>query len=86
MPLAGGAISRNYMDEEAVRDAAAEACTLRQHGVRLVGLIDSVVRVAVTDSAAREIYGQDCARIESVDRLARVVGGLIERQIRMGLT
>ena len=86
MPLAGGAISRNYMDEEAVRDAAAEACTLRQHGVRLVGLIDSVVRVAVTDSAAREIYGQDCARIESVDRLARVVGGGIERQIRMGLT
>lgn len=80
LPLVGSAIGRHYMGRPAVDDAAAGARELRAGGVRLVGLINSVVREAA-DTAAREIYGSSCARIEHIDDLARVVAVQLERQI-----
>lgn len=72
---------RRYMGESAVQDAAAAARTLRRHGVKLVGLINSVLPEAVTGPAVREIYGKDSARIEEIGRLSRTVGTWIVRQI-----
>lgn len=80
LPLVGSAIGRHYMGRPAVEDAAAGSRELRASGVRLVGLINSVVREAA-DTAAREIYGASCARIEQIDDLARVVAVQLERQI-----
>lgn len=72
---------RRYMDEAAVQDAAAAARALRRHGVKLVGLINSVLPEAVTGPAVREIYGKDSARIEEISRLSQTVGTWIVRQI-----
>lgn len=81
IPAAGGLMSRHYMEQAAVRDTAETAKRLRQHGVCLVGLINSVLPDNACHDAVRQIYGMETARIEKIGRLADVTTELIERQI-----
>lgn len=81
IPAAGGLMSRRYMERPAVEDTAEAARRLRQHGVRLVGLINSVLPESSYHGAVQEIYGKEAARIEKISRLADAAAGLIERQI-----
>lgn len=81
IPAAGGFMSRPYMEKAAIEDTAEAAKRLRQHGVRLIGLINSVLPETSYSGAVRKIYGKDAARIEKIGKLADVVAGLIERQI-----
>lgn len=81
IPSTGGLMSRRYMERPAVADTAVAAKRLRQHGVRLVGLINSVLPESSYQDAVQEIYGKDAARIEKIGKLADAVAGLIERQI-----
>lgn len=75
-------MGRRYMAEAAIQDTAAAARQLRQQGVRLIGLVNSILPGEVTGAAVQAIYGQDAARSEDIGQLARTVSGLIERQIR----
>ncbi|SFT73039.1 hypothetical protein SAMN02910356_01838 [Selenomonas sp. GACV-9] len=84
LPLAGGLMSRRYMDTPAIQDTAAAAKALRQQGIRLIGLVNSTVAGEGVSSAAREIYGQQVARIERIEQLAAAVGRLIEQQVQQG--
>ena len=82
IPAAGGLMSRRYMERAAVEDTAEAAKRLRQHGVRLSGLINSVLPESSYHGAVREIYGREAARIGKISKLADAAAGLIERQIR----
>ena len=82
LPGDGMRMGRRYMAEAAIQDTAAAARQLRQQGVRLIGLVNSILPGEVTGAAVQAIYGQDAARSEDIGQLARTVSGLIERQIR----
>ena len=82
IPAAGGLMSRRYMEQAAVEDTAEAAKRLRQHGVRLSGLINSVLPESSYHGAVREIYGREAARVGKISKLADAAAGLIERQIR----
>jgi len=68
-----------YEREAGVRDTALEVRRARADGI-------SVICVFTGDDedlpAARQVYGRDFARIQSLDRLADTVGLLIRNQIR----
>lgn len=81
IPVKRGFVSRRYMERAAVEDTAEAAKRLRQHGVHLVGLINSVLPEVSYHGAVREIYGKDAARIEKIGRLADAAAGWIEQQI-----
>lgn len=74
-------LTTGYRGDEAIADAAAGARELRRQGVKLVGLVNSVIAASITDDAARRIFGEDCARIDDIGSLAAVVGNLVGRQI-----
>ena len=82
LPIADGALAHGYAGERAVRDAAKAVRALRRGGVRVVGVISSVLPEAQTDGAARAIFGTGFTRIERPDQLAARVGALVARQIR----
>lgn len=69
----------DYEKEAGVRDTAYEVRRARESGV-------AVVCVFTGDDedvpAARLVYGQDFARIQSFDRLAETVGKLVQNQLR----
>jgi hypothetical protein len=82
LPGKGKFMSQRYMADAAIEDTAAAARQLRRQGVRLIGLVNSVLPGEVTGMAVQAIYGQDAARSENIGQLAAVVSGLIERQIQ----
>lgn len=80
LPLMGNSIGRQYMGKIAVEDAKNGATELKNTGVKLIGLINSVV-AGEADDAAKKIYGNSCARIEKIDSLASIVAIKLEKQI-----
>ena len=81
LPLMGNSIGWHYMGKVAVEDAKACARELKNTGVKLIGLINSVI-AAEADDAAKKIYGNNCARIEKIDNLASIVAAQLEKEIR----
>ena len=77
----GAPVSRAYMGEAAVEDAAQAARELRARGVRLVGLVESVFPGEETDGAARRIFGEHFVRVHGVEALARKAGKVVAEEI-----
>lgn len=79
IPGTGEEASVDYEKEAGIRDTAYEVRRARADGI-------AVVCVFTGDDedvpAARLVYGQDFARIQSLDRLADTVGKLIQNQLR----
>lgn len=82
LPLADGMLMRGYAGARAVQDAADAVRELRSGGVRVAGIVESVLPEGETDSAARMVFGHDFTRIDRPEQLAARVGALVARQIR----
>ncbi len=69
----------NYEERQGVRDTAFEVRSARADGI-------SVICVFTGDDedvpSAKQIYGRDFARIQSLDKLADTVGMLLQNQIK----
>lgn len=65
-----------------MQDAADAVRELRLGGVRVAGIVESVLPEGETDSAARMVFGHDFTRIDRPEQLAARVGALVARQIR----
>ena len=76
--------SQRYMDKAAIEDTAEAVKKLRQRGVKLVALVNSVLASDGVELAARAIYGQQAVMVRSIDRLADAVAKLVMQQISMG--
>ena len=82
VPLPGKgrvALSQAYGEKQAVEDTAAEAAALRREDIKVIGLINGEVSGGLP--AARQIFGRDFARIDDLDKMAEVVGALLQKQI-----
>ena len=78
---ADGLFERSYMGRAAVGDAAASARALRNDGVQLVGLVESVFPGEETDGAAQQIFGTHFVRVRAVEELAKKAGAVLEREL-----
>lgn len=72
-------VSRDYGDEAAVADTAAEVKALRRQGFRVGAVFFGLNRDV---PALKTIYGNEFVRIGSIDRLAGAVGSLLQRMLR----
>ncbi len=70
---------RDYGGKLGIQDAAAEARTLRKHGLAPICIFTGSDREL---PGAREIYGQDLIRIPSIGWFADAVGKLIQGRIQ----
>lgn len=68
----------DYSEEAAVKDTAAEVQSLRQHGIRVMAIING----SGGQAAAKQIYGNHFTHIEKPNQLSRAVGLLLQRQIQ----
>ena len=79
LPSAGEEEFVDYEKDAGVRDTALEVRRARADGISVICVFTGEDRDV---PAARLIYGQDFARIQSLDRLADTVGRLIRNQLR----
>ena len=80
LPPSGGIpISRDYGDEAAVADTAAEVKALRKEGFRVGAVFFGLTRNV---PYLKTIYGREFVRIQKIDQLAGAVGSLLQRQLR----
>ena len=79
IPSAGEEEFVAYEKDAGVRDTALEVRRARADGIRVICVFTGEDRDV---PAARLIYGQDFARIQSLERLADTVGRLIRNQLR----
>lgn len=79
LPQAGLRQHRAYGEAAAVADTAAEVQTLRNSGIRVIGLISGEDDDNTT--TARAIFGQDFVRVTEIAKMAVQVGRLLQRQI-----
>ncbi|MDY6268961.1 MAG: hypothetical protein SPL39_08365 [Selenomonadaceae bacterium] len=77
----GAVVSRSYMGDAAVADAADAARELRGRGVRLVGLVESVFPGEETDGAARRVFGSHFVRVRGVEMLAKKGARVIAEEL-----
>ena len=78
---ADGLFERSYMGRAAVGDAAASARALRNDGVQLVGLVESVFPGEETDGAAQQIFGTHFVRVRAVEELAKKAGTVLAHEL-----
>lgn len=80
LPSDNDPFGHDYGNEIAVKDTAAEVRMLRREGIHvsavLMGSDDGVIN-------AVDIYGNEYTRIREITQLAKAVGELIKKQIRM---
>ncbi len=74
--------SQRYLQEPAVKDTARAVRELRQQGIQVVGILNSLFSSDIIETYARRIYGSRYVRVENTSRLADAVGGLLEDAIR----
>lgn len=79
IPSAGEAEFVDYEKEAGVRDTAFEVRRARADGIAVICVFTGEDRDV---PSARLVYGQDFARIQSLDRLADTVSRLIQNQLR----
>lgn len=80
IPPAGGMpFSRDYGDEAAVADTAAEVKALRRQGFRVGAIFFGLTRDV---PSVKAIYGREFVRIQKIDQLAGAVGALLQMQLR----
>lgn len=77
----GVPLEKAYMGDAAVEDAAQAAAELRQRGIRLVGLVESVFPGEETDGAAHRIFGDHFVRVRNVASLAKKAGRVIAEEL-----
>lgn len=78
-PSAAMPIGRDYGDQAAVDDTAAQVRALRSQGFRVGAIFLGLDRDV---PALKTIYGREFVRIRQVDQLAGAVGTLLQRQLR----
>ncbi len=78
-PSSAAPIGRDYGDEAAVADTAAEVQALRKQGFRVGAVFFGLNRDV---PALKTIYGREFVRIRKIDQLAGAVGSLLQRQLR----
>ena len=71
--------SREYTDEAAAEDTAAEVQALRRKGITVVGIVTGSERCT---GAARKIFGRDFVKIRSIHEFADTVGRILQEKIR----
>lgn len=67
--------NREYVDTVGIRDTAHEVHTLKNRGIRVLGIfmgLDQDVK------AAREIFGRDFVRIQDISQFADAVGNVLQ--------
>ena len=79
IPSSGEEESVDYEKEAGIRDTAFEVRRARADGIAVVCVFTGADEDV---PSARLVYGQDFARIQSLDRLADAVGKLIRNQLR----
>ncbi|MBE5037443.1 hypothetical protein INF35_06575 [Subdoligranulum sp. DSM 109015] len=78
-PSGGIPFSRDYGDEAAVADTAAEVKALRKQGFRVGAIFFGLTQNV---PFLKNIYGSEFVRIQKIDQLAGAVGALLQRQLR----
>lgn len=77
-PSRGSLVGADYSGKAGVEDAAAEVRRLRESNVSVMAILNGKDD---DTKSAREIYGNDFIRIESVSHLSSAAGSLIRSQI-----
>ena len=72
--------NREYTDEAAVADAAAEVRALQQKGITVVGIVTGSERSA---EAATKMFGRNFVKIRNINEFAETVGRVLQEQLRM---
>lgn len=81
IPGHGLQFSQCYIQEPAVEDTAKAVRELRQQGIQVVGILNSLFSSDIVEDYAKRIYGTRYVRLENTSRLADAVGGLLEDAI-----
>lgn len=78
-PDGGIPLGRDYGDEAAIADTAAEVKALRKQGLRVGAIFFGLTRDV---PALKRIYGSDFVRIQKMDQLAGAAGAFLQKQLR----
>ena len=72
--------NREYTDEAAVADAAAEVRALQKKGITVIGIVTGSERSA---EAATKMFGRNFVKIRNISEFADTVGRVLQEQLRM---
>ena len=79
-PAGGRLLSQDYSGPAGVQDTRANVRQLRKDGIHVCAILTGSDGDA---AAAREIYGQEFVRIETMEHFSQAAGNLIQRQIAL---
>lgn len=71
--------NKEYTDDAAVEDTAAEVRALREKGIMVVGIVTGD---AYSTGEARKIFGRDFVKIQNIQEFSDAVGRILQEKIR----
>ena len=84
IPAQGIALEKFYGGEPACKDTKEAVKELRQQGIQIMALVNSVVATELVTKAAQHIYGEDYIILQSLSNMAQKVGDVLEQAIFYG--
>ena len=83
LPVQGLKVMRQYSEELALEDVAAEMKALRKQGLTVAGIINSIA--PLNRDNAFQVFGRSYVKIEKIERLAAAVTRFAEQHINKGI-